>query len=86
MSLALELAEKVRSNVHFAEESMKYYLDLEKEGHGRKDFGYVFQYINREQKSKSDWYQQDKFFILFHYLKLIIILSINESNFDKIYF
>ena len=26
MSLALELAEKVRSNVHFAEESMKYYL------------------------------------------------------------
>jgi 3-hydroxyisobutyrate dehydrogenase-like beta-hydroxyacid dehydrogenase len=54
MSLALELAEKVRSNVHFAEESMKYYLDLEKEGHGRKDFGYVFQYINREQKSKSD--------------------------------
>jgi hypothetical protein len=29
---------------------MKYYLDLEKEGHGRKDFGYVYQYINKETK------------------------------------
>jgi hypothetical protein len=49
MSLALELAEKVHSNVHFAEESMKYYLELEKEGHGRKDFGYVFQHINKKK-------------------------------------
>jgi hypothetical protein len=28
---------------------MKYYLELEKEGHGRKDFGYVYRYINKKK-------------------------------------
>lgn len=50
MTLALELAEKVDANVDFANESMKYYLDLEKKGHSVKDFGYVFQYIMKNKK------------------------------------
>ena len=50
MTLALELAEKVSADVSFAQDSMQYYLDLEKKGHGGKDFGYVFQYIYKNKK------------------------------------
>jgi 3-hydroxyisobutyrate dehydrogenase-like beta-hydroxyacid dehydrogenase len=45
LALALEIANEVNSNVAFGEKAMEYYKDLEKKGHGGKDFGIVFQYI-----------------------------------------
>ena len=50
MTLALELVEKVNGSAEMAEKSMAYYLELEKKGHGGKDFGYVYQYISKNKK------------------------------------
>ena len=42
LALALECADAVGVKTNFANNSLEYYRDLEKKGHGGKDFGYVF--------------------------------------------
>lgn len=42
LALAMEVADNVGANIDFAKLSMEYYRQLEKKGHGGKDFGYVF--------------------------------------------
>jgi 3-hydroxyisobutyrate dehydrogenase len=49
LALALEIAEAVKVNVAFGEMAMEYYRDIEKKGHGGKDFGIVFQYIQKNK-------------------------------------
>jgi len=49
MVLALEAAHGVKAETDMLEKSLKYYLDLEKAGQGKKDFGYVFQYIMKNK-------------------------------------
>jgi len=45
MVLALEAAHGVDAKTDMLEKSLDYYLQLEKKGLGKKDFGYVYQYI-----------------------------------------
>jgi len=45
LALGLECADEVGANIEFAKMSMEYFQDLEKSGHGGKDFGYVYKYI-----------------------------------------
>ena len=47
MSIALEAAEHAESKTKFAQNAIDYYRDLEKKGYGKKDFGYVYQYIHK---------------------------------------
>ena len=50
MVLALEAAHSADARTDMLEKSLEYYLDLEKAGMGKKDFGYVFQYIMKNKK------------------------------------
>jgi len=50
LDLALEAASSVDARTDMAEKSREYYRALEKKGLGRKDFGYVFQYIMKNYK------------------------------------
>lgn len=50
MALSLECADAVDAKVEFAKKALEYYMTLEKKGYGGKDFGYVFQYINKDFK------------------------------------
>lgn len=50
LALALEVAEKVNAKTEFTEKSLEYYRTLEKQGHGTKDFGIVFQHILKNEK------------------------------------
>ena len=50
MVLALQAAHSANANTEMLEKSLDYYLDLEKKGMGKKDFGYVFQYIMKNKK------------------------------------
>ena len=52
LTLGLECAEEVGANTEFAKKSMDYFHELEKAGHGGKDFGFVYQYI-KEGKDVS---------------------------------
>jgi len=45
MILALEAAHSADAKTDMLEKSLDYYVQLEKKGFGRKDFGYVYQYI-----------------------------------------
>ena len=47
LSIALEAAKESETTTKFAEEAIKYYRDIEKKGFGKKDFGYVYQYIHK---------------------------------------
>ncbi len=49
MVLALEAASSVSAQTDMLEKSLQYYIDLEKKGCGKKDFGYVFQYIMKNK-------------------------------------
>jgi 3-hydroxyisobutyrate dehydrogenase len=49
MVLALEAAHSVEARTDMLEKSLQYYIDLEKAGCGKKDFGYVFQYIMKNK-------------------------------------
>ena len=49
MVLALEAAASVDAKTDMLEKSLQYYVDLEKKGMGKKDFGYVFQYIMKNK-------------------------------------
>jgi len=49
MVLALEAANSVKAETDLLEKSLQYYVDLEKAGLGRKDFGYVFQYLMKNK-------------------------------------
>lgn len=49
MVLALEAAASVGARTDMLEKSLQYYVDLEKKGMGKKDFGYVFQYIMKNK-------------------------------------
>lgn len=48
LALALECADQVNAKTTFANSSLEYYRALEKKGYGGKDFGYVYQYINKD--------------------------------------
>ena len=50
LSIALEAADHVQAKTAFAQHAIDYYRELEKLGHGNKDFGYVYQYINKNFK------------------------------------
>jgi len=50
LALSQECAKAVNAETHFASKALDYYLELEKKGHGSKDFGYVFQYIMKDLK------------------------------------
>ena len=47
MVLALEAAHSVNAKTDMLEKSLDYYVQLEKKGYGRKDFGFVYQYISK---------------------------------------
>ena len=49
MVLALEAAHSVDANTEMLEKSLDYYVQIEKNGKGQKDFGYVFQYIMKNK-------------------------------------
>ena len=47
LSIALEAAGEAEAKTKFAQHAIDYYRDLEKKGFGKKDFGYVYQYIHK---------------------------------------
>ena len=49
MVLALEAAHSADARTDLLEHALEYYLDLEKKGKGKKDFGIVFQYIMKNK-------------------------------------
>ena len=49
MVLALEAAHSAEARTDMLEKSLDYYVQLEKSGMGKKDFGYVFQYIMKNK-------------------------------------
>ena len=49
MVLALEAAHSVKAETDMLEKSLQYYVDLEKAGLGRKDLGYVYQYLMKNK-------------------------------------
>ena len=49
MVLALDAAKGAQADTTMLEESLEYYETLEKKGKGKKDFGYVFQYIMKNK-------------------------------------
>jgi hypothetical protein len=50
LALAQEIADQVDADVEFGQKALDYFEILEKNGHGSKDFGYVFQYVNKNKK------------------------------------
>lgn len=50
MALAMEAADDVNADSSMTQFACDYYQDLEKGGHGGKDFGYVYQHIMRNKK------------------------------------
>ena len=50
MILARDAAKEKDARTDLLEESLSYYTDLEKAGLGKKDFGYVYQYIMKNKK------------------------------------
>lgn len=50
LALALEAAQHGNANTDMTEMAINYYRDIEKQGYGQKDFGYVFQYIFKNRK------------------------------------
>ena len=50
MVLALEAAHSANARTDMLEQSLQYYVDLEKAGLGKKDFGYTYQYIMKNKK------------------------------------
>lgn len=50
MVLALESAHKVGAETDMLEKSLDYYVQLEKKGMGKKDFGYVYQYLMKNKQ------------------------------------
>lgn len=47
LSIALEAAEHAGAKLKFGQYSIDYYRELEKKGFGKKDFGFVYQYIHK---------------------------------------
>ncbi len=47
LSIALEAAEHANAKLKFGQYSIDYYRELEKKGFGKKDFGFVYQYIHK---------------------------------------
>jgi len=47
IGLALEAAADAGQKAELTEKALSYYVALDKKGHGKKDFSYVFQYIMR---------------------------------------
>lgn len=50
MALALEAAKVGDARTDMLQKSLDYYQELEDGGMGKKDFGYVFQYIMNNKK------------------------------------
>ena len=49
MVLALEAAHNAGAETDMLEKSLDYYVQLEKKGMGKKDFGYVYQYLMKNK-------------------------------------
>lgn len=47
LSIALEAAESAGADCSFGDKAISYYRDIEKKGHGKKDFGFVYQYVHK---------------------------------------
>ena len=47
LSIALESAEYADAKLKFANAAIDYYRELEKKGFGKKDFGFVYQFIHK---------------------------------------
>ncbi len=47
LSIALEAAEQADAKLKFGQAAIDTYREIEKKGHGKKDFGYVYQYIHK---------------------------------------
>jgi 3-hydroxyisobutyrate dehydrogenase len=47
LSIALEAAEQADAKLKFGQLAIDQYRELEKKGFGKKDFGYVYQYIHK---------------------------------------
>jgi 3-hydroxyisobutyrate dehydrogenase-like beta-hydroxyacid dehydrogenase len=47
LSIALEAAEKVDAKITFSKNAIDYYREIEKKGFGKKDFGFVYQYVHK---------------------------------------
>jgi len=50
LSIALDAADEAEASVKFAKNSFEVYRELEKKGFGKKDFGFVYQYIHKNFK------------------------------------
>lgn len=47
LSIALEAADFADAKIAFAQHAIDYYRDIEKKGFGKKDFGFVYQYVHK---------------------------------------
>lgn len=54
LSIALEAGEVADANLKFAQAAIETYIDLEKKGLGKKDFGVVFRQIHNSHSSSKD--------------------------------
>lgn len=52
LALAQDVAKQVDASVELGQNALDYFEHLENEGHGGKDFGYVFQHINKMGNKK----------------------------------
>jgi 3-hydroxyisobutyrate dehydrogenase-like beta-hydroxyacid dehydrogenase len=50
LAIALEAADKCGAKLKFGQNTIDYYIDLEKKGFGKKDFAFVYQYIHKNFK------------------------------------
>jgi 3-hydroxyisobutyrate dehydrogenase-like beta-hydroxyacid dehydrogenase len=50
LALALECAQAVNQKTEYTEKTLDIYKMLEKKGHGKKDFGYVYQYMMKNHQ------------------------------------
>ena len=50
MVLALEAAHSANASTEMLEKALDYYVQVEKLGHGKKDFSYVFQHIMKNRQ------------------------------------
>jgi 3-hydroxyisobutyrate dehydrogenase-like beta-hydroxyacid dehydrogenase len=47
LSIALEAAEHADAKIDFSKHAIDYYREIEKKGFGKKDFGFVYQYVHK---------------------------------------
>lgn len=53
LSLALEAADEADADLQFGKAAIETYIDLEKKGFGKKDFGFVYRYIHNNMRQQT---------------------------------